>query len=551
MPAVLLDSQGRVLTNGTGCYTTDDVFTPPTYTGTVDREGLTALGWDSYDIDWLQQNVWWDKEDNDYWKVTEANLAFGPNGSTPLTWANRANIKTNPDVRYFPKFNPSPSSATSWSSLFSGYSYLYAIPTHGWDTTYVTTFYNLFYNCYCLSSVGDLTNWSTTSLTGTALQNTFYQCFNLSNIGDLSNWTTNNVTNFSATFYNCLKLKKIGNLSNWNTAKVTNMSSTFSGCTRIEDIGDLSNWNVDKVTTLASMFSYCYNLKHITGLKNWNIANCTSLSGTFSYCYSLKYIDDLTNWNTVKVTTLSTLFYCDYNLISVGDLSNWDTSRVTTLYYTFGTCPLLKYVGDLSRWDTSKVNGTSTSSGFVCTFNACASLKDVGDLSGWSMAGMSGVKNQMNSLFSGCSSITKLNVKDWDVSKVINFTYTFSSMRKLRELDVSGWDLSANANSGTSASTSIFANMQQLQVLKLGPNFFNSPTVVTYYFSHLANWTPESIVESLYTNQTSRTSISTLITIQISTVAFDKLKNNLPTGFTLVDTTNIMIDSKNIKLVRT
>lgn len=44
MPAVLLDSQGRVLTNGTGPYVVDDVFTPPTYTGTVDVEGLTALG---------------------------------------------------------------------------------------------------------------------------------------------------------------------------------------------------------------------------------------------------------------------------------------------------------------------------------------------------------------------------------------------------------------------------------------------------------------------------------------------------------------------------
>ena len=550
MPAVLLDSQGRVLSNGTGCYVTDDVFINPTYTGTVDREGLTALGWDSDDIAWLQAHVWWNKEDNDYWKVTEANLAFGPNGSTPLTWATRTTIKENPDVRYFPKFDPSPSSNTSWSSLFSGYWYLYAIPTHGWNTSKVTTFYNLFYNCYCLCSVGDLTNWSTAALTSTALQGTFNGCWNLSDIGNLSNWTTNNVTSFNGLFSTCYKLKSVKGISNWNTAKVTNMTSVFNGCHRIEDVGDLSNWDVSKVTTFSTMFASCYNLKHITGLKNWNTGACTSLASMFSNCYNLRYIDDLTNWNVSNVTSLSSTFYLDYSLLRIGNLSNWNISKLTNLYNTFASCMLLSNIGDLSRWDTSKVNGTSTSTGFVSTFTNCYSLRNVGTFSGWSMAGMTGTKNQMNSLFSNCYNIEKLDVKNWDVSKVINFTYTFSGMRKLVELDVSGWDLSANTNSGTSAATSIFANMQQLRILKLGSKFFNG-TPTTYYFSHLTNWTRDSIIESLYTNQTLRTSSSTLITIQIGPAAFDRLKNDLPTGFTLTNTTTIMIDSKNIKLVRT
>lgn len=550
MPAVLLDSQGHVLSNGTGCYVTDDVFINPTYTGTVDREGLTALGWDSDDIAWLQAHVWWNKEDNDYWKVTEANLAFGPNGSTPLTWATRATIKENPDVRYFPKFDPSPTTNTSWSSLFSGYYYLYAIPTHGWNTSKVTTFYNLFYSCYCLCSVGDLTNWSTAALTSTALQGTFNNCWNLLSVGDLSNWTTNNVTSFNGLFSGCYKLEKIGNLSNWNTAKVTNMTSVFNACHRIEDIGDLSNWDVSKVTTMASMFSYCMNLKHITGLKNWNVGACTSLSGTFSYCFNLRYIDDLTNWNVANVTSLSTFLYCDYSLLRVGDLSNWNVGKVTNMYLMCGSCSLLTSIGDLSRWNTVKVNGTSTSSGFISVFSGAFSLKDIGNLSNWSMAGMTGTKNQMNSLFYNCYNISKLNLKDWDVSKVINFTQTFYGMRKLVELDISGWDLSANTNSGTSATNSIFSYCNQLCVVRLGPKFFNG-TPTTYYFSHLQNWTRDSIIESLYTNQTLRTSSSTLINIQIAALAFDRLKNNLPNGFTLSSNTEIMISSKNIKLTRT
>ena len=62
---------------------------------------------------------------------------------------------------------------------------------------------------------------------------------------------------------------------------------------------------------------------------------------------------------------------------------------------------------------------------------------------------------------------------------------------------------------------------------------------------------PESIIESLYTNQTLRTSSSDLIIVQIATVAFDKLKNDLPEGFTLTSSTQIDITSKQIKLVRT
>ena len=123
-------------------------------------------------------------------------------------------------------------------------------------------------------------------------------------------------------------------------------------------------------------------------------------------------------------------------------------------------------------------------------------------------------------------------------------------MRSLVELDVSGWDLSSNTNSGTSSTTSIFAYLNQLRILKLGPKFF-AGTPTTYYFAHLQNWLPESIIESLYTNQTLRTSSSDLITVQIATVAFDKLKNDLPEGFTLTSSTQIDITSKQIKLVRT
>lgn len=549
MLGVLIDNQGRALTNGTGVFTTiDGPFIPPKYTGTVDREGLTALGWDSYDIDWLQQHVWWNKEDNDYWKVSEANLAFGPNGSTPLTFANRSTIKQNPEVRYFPKFDPSPSSNTSWANLFNGYQYLYAIPTHGWNTSKVTSFNNFVYNCFNLVSVGDLSGWVSNVCTTIAAM--FYGCTNLLEIGNISGWNTTSVTSFSSVFYYCAKLRNIGSLSNWSTANVTTFASMFNYCLQLDDIGNLSNWNTANATNMASMFNYCFQLKRLIGLTNWNVEKVTTLASFCANCYNLEYIDSLTNWNTLKLTTISSMFNQCYNLKSIGSLANWSMGLVTTIYNAFSNCTQLEYIGDLKNWNVSKINGTTTSSGYIGAFNGCYNLRNLGDLSNWSIT-MTGTKNQMNSLFAGCYNLDKLNVKNWDVSKVINFQYTFSNTRKLQELDVSGWDLSAATNIGTSAGTNLFTGMYNLKTLKLGPNFFNSSSITTYYFSHLTSWTPESIVDSLYTKQTNRTSSSTLITIQIAAVAFDRLNADLPSGFTLTNSTTITIDSKNIKLVRT
>lgn len=115
--------------------------------GTVDAEGLRALNWNDNDIAWLQDVCWWDAEDNDYWKVTEANKTKG----ALITWNNRANYKTDPDIRFFPKLQY----RGSLAQAFNGYKYLYAIPTDGWELTNASTDY-AFANTYHLISIGNL-----------------------------------------------------------------------------------------------------------------------------------------------------------------------------------------------------------------------------------------------------------------------------------------------------------------------------------------------------------------------------------------------------------
>ena len=74
------------------------------------------------------------------------------------------------------------------------------------------------------------------------------------------------------------------------------------------------------------------------------------------------------------------------------------------------------------------------------------------DISGLKLSGNSG-----SSMFSGCNSLTALNVSDWDTSSVTNMTNMFANCNSLTYLDVSGWDTSSvmNMNSMFSSCNSL------------------------------------------------------------------------------------------------
>lgn len=265
-----------------------------TYTGHVDTAGLTALGWDADDIQWLQDHVWWDAEDDAYWAVTEANLAFGPNGATPLTWANRASIKTNPDVRYFPKLMP-----TVFSYALNEYYFLVAIPTHGWTTPSGTqSMTYMFSNCINLRSVGDLGALNVSNVTN--MSYTFANCSNLITVGDLSTWRPGNVTNFSNMFSRCSSLVSIGDISAWGMSSATNLSSMFYDCVSIKSLGNLSSWNTGLVTNFVGIFSGMRTMRSIVGISSWVVTGMTALSYIFDYV-SVDTLD-LSGWNLSGLT---------------------------------------------------------------------------------------------------------------------------------------------------------------------------------------------------------------------------------------------------------
>lgn len=559
MRKVITDRQGNVLMTSQGeAYLEPDLppVEPETFTGHVDTVGLTALGWDSYDIAWLQEHVWWDEEDDNKWKVSEANLAFGPNGSTPLVWADRAAQKNNPDIVFFPKFTLAPASNTSWANLMNDWKWLCAIPTHGWDTTNVTSLYGLFSQDYQLRSVGDISGWNTAKVT--SLYNTFYYCTSLRYV-DVSNWNTSKVASMYGMFNTCTSITHIGDLSNWDTSSVTTLGYMFNSCNKLSYVGELATWNTSKVTNLALLFANCNFLTSVN-LSSWDVSKVTNFGSLFNTCRSLSSVGDLSKWDTSSAKNFSSMFYYCYSLKGVGDISAWNTSKVTTFYYMFTGCHYIESFGDLSKWDTSKVEGT----GFANMFQSCYRLRYIGDLSTWdvslgttlaqmfqdcylleSVGDLSNWdisnKTTIAHMFSCARSLTAVNVTNWDTSQVTTMLGTFSQNYSLEEVDISGWDTASVASNSMSNSVTsgLLSTVFNTKVIRLGSKFFNS-ACATYYFDRARSWTRDSVVESLYTNQTLRNSSSPAKTVRLWSAVYDSL--------TQEDISNI--SSKNITLVR-
>ena len=103
---------------------------------------------------------------------------------------------------------------------------------------------------------------------------------------------------------------------------------------------------------------------------------------------------------------------------------------------------------DVSNWDTSQVTNMS----FV--FWNLPSLTNL-DISNWDTTSMAG-------MFVGASSLTYLDVSNWDTSSVVSMQGMFSGANSLTSLDVSNWDTSQ-----ATSMNGMFANTSSLTYLEI------------------------------------------------------------------------------------
>ena len=232
------------------------------WTGTVDRAGLTELGWSTTDIDNFQANVrWYDWQNPDY-AVVDADKSI-----TAIS-----QYEDNKNVRYAKMLDTS--QVTMMGFMFSNCSNLASIPAL--DTSKVTNMYNVFKGCSRLTSIPALDTSKVTSM-----GYMFSECSSLTSIPALD---TSQVTRMNNMFNGCSNLTSIPAL---DTSKVIDMSSMFSECSSLASIPAL---DTSKVTNMDSMFNNCTSL---TSIESIDFSSCTNTGYMFSSYSSYKKLTSI------------------------------------------------------------------------------------------------------------------------------------------------------------------------------------------------------------------------------------------------------------------
>ena len=295
------------------------------WTGTVDRAGLTELGWSTTDIDNFQANVrWYDWQNPDY-TVVDADKSITAIGQ----------YQNNKDVRYAKMLDTS--QVTNMGDMFSGCSSLTSIPTL--DTSQVTGMISMFYDCTSLISIPALDTSKVTNM-----NSMFSGCTSLTTVPALD---TSQVTDMYSMFQICPSLKSIPTL---DTSKVTDTYNMFYGCSGLTSIPAL---DTSQVTNMESMFSGCGSLTTVPTL---DTSKVTSMNSMFYGCTSLTTIPAL---NTSKVTNMSAMFDRCTNLTSIESI---DFSSCTNTDYMFPS--YLDYSKLTSMHVTGSISFSWTKNGF-------------------------------------------------------------------------------------------------------------------------------------------------------------------------------------------
>ena len=152
-----------------------------------------------------------------------------------------------------------------------------------------------------------------------------------------------------------------------------------------------------------------------------------------------------------RPTTTARWFEGLNSLESIEGLEHLNTSQVTDMSRMFSGCWSLTAL-DLSRFDTSKMTDMS------CMFIGCESLTAL-DLSSFDTSQVT----CMVEMFSGCGSLTALDLSSFDTSQVMYMWCMFDGCASLTALDLSNFDTSQVTGlrwmfSGCESLTTIYCN---------------------------------------------------------------------------------------------
>lgn len=323
----------------------------------------------------------------------------------------------------------------------------------------------------------------------------FADMYNLTTIEGLSNLNTEEVTNMRGMFSSCRKLENV-NVSGFNTSKVTNMCNMFSVCTSLTSI-DVSGFNTSNVTDMSQMFFSC-KLDSID-ISNFDMSNVKKdCVGDFLNCQSLRMV----NLGNIDFSRFSSHMFNDvgcgwpcllivgsaFNTSVLGEKDecgcyNWSGGYfslsknamvpvVQVITNADGVTKTLKFsckemdLTKLSEYKKEQTyplnegpyvnpgwmpkNGDTTFSSVE--FDVSFAKARPRSTDSW-FAQMTGLKQitgiehlntskttAMGGMFSGCSSLTHLDVSGFATDNVISMDRMFSGCGSLTHLDVSNFN---------------------------------------------------------------------------------------------------------------
>ena len=396
------------------------------------------------------------------------------------------------------------------------------------DYPFMTTMRMMFSNMSNLTTVEGITNLNTQNVTD--MYSLFLNCQKLESL-DLSNFNTQNVTDMLQMFANCSSLTSL-NVSSFDTKNITKMDYMFSACQRLTSL-DVSNFNTRNVTSMSSMFYACQKLDTLN-LSSFDTRNVTNMAGMFYACQGLTSLD-LSSFDTKNVINMAYMFTGCQNVEKIYVDEGWTTENVQTSNYMFNGCWKLvgqegaeyeygkedatyahyKEDGYLScfpkayavleddtltfYYDILKPERTGTVFSMdkfewtgetyrnaITTITFDAAFKDYYGLT--STATMfSRMENlitidrldylstdsvtDMSAMFSGCQSLTSLDLSNFNTEKVTDMSWMFGICQSLDSLNLGSFD-----TGNVTKMNAMFSGCENLDTLYIGS--FNTENVI-------------------------------------------------------------------------
>ena len=292
------------------------------------------------------------------------------------------------------------SNVTTMRTMFLNCSNLTNLNLKMFNTSKVEDMYQMFTGCESLTSL-DLNNFDVSNVR--ILEGVFSNCKDLLKL-KISDWNIASAENIGGMFNGCENLRQL-NVNSWDTTNVKKMALLFKGCKSLKQL-NLSNWNTSKVEYMYQMFNGCKSLTNIIFGENFNTSNVTNMLQMFSGCEALTTLD-LSKFNTQNVKSMEELFFNCKSLNTL-DLSNFNTSQVTNMKRMFGNANLLE---NLQFGENFKTDAVTT----------------------------------MTHMFIGCSSLTSLDLSNWNTQVVTDMEKMFNSTTNLQTINIGcGWKTSEN-----------------------------------------------------------------------------------------------------------